>query len=486
MTTYAEQTALNLIAGEPLAGKEEWEIHNPAKTSHVVGRVSVATLEQVDDAAQAAAKAAPEWAAVPIAERVAIASEAAAIIEQRAGELGWDVLLTREQGKILPEAVVEFAFAQIEAQYINTVAEQVFADEVLEDGAGHRISTRVPIGPVAAITPWNAPVGLSALKLFPALICGNPIVLKPAPTTPLAITRVVESIAQLFPQGALSVVHGGADVAQALIHHDSIRKVSFTGSVANGKSVMREASQGLKDVLLELGGNDAAILLDDVVIDEDFIEQLIGATFMSSGQICMAIKRVYVPQSRHDEFVAALSDALAATVVGDGLDEDVTMGPVHNKMQYDRVRELVEEARAAGAAITPLGRVQAGINADDGYFLLPSVVTNVPHSTRLVLEEQFGPALPVIPYATEDEAVRLANSTDYGLGSSVWSADVERAFTLSRGLQAGATWINAHNMSGLDISCAFGGFKQSGIGREFGLAGLEAYTEFRYLTNRMQ
>jgi acyl-CoA reductase-like NAD-dependent aldehyde dehydrogenase len=331
---------------------------------------------------------------------------------------------------------------------------------------------RRPMGVVAAITPWNFPIVLAAWKIGPALLAGNTIVLKPSPFTPRSTLVMAEILNEVLPPGVLNAVSGGDELGRWMTSHPTPRKVSFTGSVATGKHVAVSAAPDLKRVTLELGGNDAAILLDD--IDPAAIaEKLFQGAFDNNGQVCSAIKRVYVPEALHDDVVDALAARCAATKVGDGMDPDTELGPIQNRPQYERVTELVADALADGATAATGGAPIDG----PGYFFQPTVLTGVVEGTRIVDEEQFGPALPVIPYRDIDDAVARANATTYGLSGSVWSADPERAGAVAERLDCGTAWVNAH--VALGPHQPFGGFKWSGVGVENGPWGLAAYTELQ-------
>lgn len=478
--------ARNLIDGQLTGHGRRREIINPARLDEVVGEVVDASAEDASAAVASAARAGVTWARVPLAERCEIVSAAADLVAQAAIEQSLPELLTREQGKILPESMMDVAMLSMLTEYCVSVAGEALDEQHFTDDAGTRTLFRKPVGVVAAITPWNWPVVLSGAKIVPALICGNTLVLKPAPNTPLTVTAVVQAMASALPDGVLNLVHGGAEVGNVLTGHPAVRKVAFTGSVATGRSIMQAASSTIKNITLELGGNDAAIVLDDVVIDDQLGESLITAAFATSGQVCMAIKRLYVHQSRYSEVIESMATALDRISIGDGLDPQSGIGPLNNRAQFDRVNELVSEARQRGASVREYGSVLDPSGWDNGYFIRPTLVTDVDEGSRLVSEEQFGPVLPIMPFADEQEAVERANKSEYGLCASVWSSDQDRAFALGRDLEAGATFVNAHSLTALDLTCPGGGVKQSGIGREFGLEGILAYTETAYITSRKQ
>lgn len=478
--------ARNLIDGHVTGHGPRGEITNPAKLDEVVGEVIYSSAEDVSAAVTSAAHAGAAWARTPLARRCELVGAAAKLVAQAAVDASLPELLTREQGKILPESELDIALMSMLTEYCVAVAEEALAEQHLTDQAGTRILFRKPVGVVAAITPWNWPVVLSAAKIVPALICGNTMVLKPAPNTPLAVTAVVQAMASALPDGVLNLVHGAAEIGNILTSHPGVRKVAFTGSIATGADIMRAASSTIKNITLELGGNDAAIVLDDAVVDDQLGEALATAAFATSGQVCMAIKRLYVHQNRYTDVIESVAAALDRISVGDGRDPRSGMGPLNNRAQFDRVNALVSEARQAGASVHEYGAVLDHSGWNNGYFIRPTLVTGIDESARLVSEEQFGPALPIMPFAEERDAVERANGSEYGLSASVWSSDEDRAFALGRELEAGATYVNAHGLKAFDLSCPGGGMKQSGIGREFGLDGIRAYTETAYITNRRQ
>ncbi len=470
---------LNWIAGAPAKG-EPFDVMNPARTEELVGVAHGATHEDVARAVEAAAYAGAQWARMPLPERLRLVSEG---IVRAVSDPDLPALLTREQGKSIHETRREVNHAVHMVREFGEITEQTLADEVLLDPNGKRIRRFIPVGPVAAITPWNWPVVLSVVKLAPALIAGNTAVLKPPPSTPLTVSVIMSALASSLPAGVLNVVNGGAEVGVALTSHEAIRKIAFTGSTANGRKVYESAAATIKNLTLELGGNDPALLLDDVVLDDRTLDLLLGAAFVTSGQVCWAIKRVYVPRSRHDELVTALTERINTFVVGDGLDPTVKMGPLNNQMQLDVITALEAEAVRAGAQVDQLGSYAEGLAPEEGYFHLPTLITDVSHDAAIVRTEQFGPLLPIVAYENEDEAVAWANNTEYGLSASVWSGDPERAFAVASRIEAASVFINSHAGPALDFSTGGGGVKQSGIGREMGRQGLLEYVEPQLLTS---
>ena len=345
---------------------------------------------------------------------------------------------------------------------------------VIEDSAGRRAEAhRRPLGVIGAIVPWNYPLLILAFKLPPALLAGNTLVVKPAPTTPLASLRFAALIADVLPKGVVNFITDANDLGDALTHHPDVRKISFTGSTATGRKVMASAAETLKRITLELGGNDAGVVLDDAN-PATVAQGIFNGAFQNSGQVCLAIKRLYVHESIYDAMCNELAQLADAAIVDDGSKQGTQLGPLQNRMQYEKVKGFLEDARKNGNII-------AGGDVIDrpGFFIRPTIVRDIAEGSRLVDEEQFGPVLPVLKYASTDEAIRRANATTYGLGASVWSSDTDRAHDVATQLEAGTVWINTH----LDMAphIPFGGSKHSGIGVEFGEEGLAEFTQLQVI-----
>jgi acyl-CoA reductase-like NAD-dependent aldehyde dehydrogenase len=351
---------------------------------------------------------------------------------------------------------------------------------------GIPVSTTVayqPLGVVTVIVPFNWPIAILAASLPHALLAGNTAIVKPPPTTPLATTRVVQRIAEKLPPGVLNVVTGRDADVSALITSPDVAKVCFTGSVAGGKRIMEMASKSLTRVTLELGGNDAAVMLEDAILDDAHLDRLYASIFDTTGQICMNAKRIYVHRSRLEEVAAGLADRLDRAVIGYGLDEGTTMGPLHSPAQKAFVSEIIEEAKAAGADVREFGTLPADPDLQGGNFLRPALVINPDPSLRVVTQEQFGPVIPLIPFDTEDEAIRLANDSWSGLCGSVWTADSEAGNRVGGKLVCGYVWVNDHGATRLDLRAPFGGMKQSGMGREQGIEGVRAFQDTRSIAH---
>ena len=462
--------------------KNSWgEVRNPADTSEVVGTYPLLGPGDVDAAVEAARKAQVEWAARPAVERAEVLAEAA---DRIAGLDGLDELLIREQGKVAWEAGFEVGFFEAMSTYYGAMAPGLDEGElVVDDGMGQLRVFHEPVGLVGAITPWNWPFALTAVKVVPALLAGNAVIVKPASNTPLTVMRALGAITDLFPSGLLAVVTGpGSTVGRRLLEHPLVRKVSLTGSTETGREAAAVAAATVKNLTLELGGNDAALILDDAEIDEALCGNLVSGAFTTTGQLCFGVKRVYAPRAKAEQLADGLCAILDQYTVGNGLEPGVSMGPLNNRAQRDFVVELLADAEARGGAVRRCGEM-AGDPAR-GWFLSPAVVTGLDDSARLVAEEQFGPALPVLGYDSLDEAIDRVNAGEFGLASSIWTADEDRGAGLARRIQAGTTFVNNHGLFAIDLNGPFGGVKQSGLGRELAWPGLAAYTEPHTVSTR--
>jgi acyl-CoA reductase-like NAD-dependent aldehyde dehydrogenase len=455
-----------LIEGRAVRVPEQDDVINPAKGAPFA-TVPRGTKAHVDAAVAAAKNAYTAWRKDEKLRRQKL-NECAAAIQARVQDIG--KILSLEQGKPLQAAVGEVFGASI---WFTYYANYEAAPEVLQDDAEKRIEVvRKPLGVVAAITPWNFPVILMAWKVAPALLAGNTVVLKPSPYTPITSLMVADTLREILPAGVLNVLSGGNELGAQLASHPDVRKISFTGSVATGKKVAMMGAEDLKRLTLELGGNDPAIVLDDV--DPSAVaEKLFWGAFSNSGQVCTAIKRLYVHEKVYEPIVSKLIERAKKTKVGAGLDDGVELGPINNKMQLERVMGLVDDARKNGAKIEAGGVRLEG----SGYFYPPTIVTGAHEGMRLVDEEQFGTALPVIKYAKLEDALAQANRTHYGLGGSVWTSNLARGTELVQELESGTGWVNQH----MDVTpiAPFGGSKWSGIGYENGRWGYEAFTDLQ-------
>ncbi len=452
------------IGGKAVAGDTSFAVLNPAN-EQVIGHAPDASPAQLDAAVAAARAAFPAWSATPIDQRRQALLGIAGVLAGNVEEL--KRLLTSEQGKPHADAMGDILGGAYWCQATSTLELPV---TVTEDTTERRGETRhVPIGVVGAIAPWNFPIILAMFKVAPALLAGNTVVLKPSPFTPLTTLRLGELLRGVLPDGVLNIVTGGDDLGPWMTSHPGIDKVSFTGSTQTGRKVMASAASTLKRVTLELGGNDAAIVMPDVDVTQ-VAEQLFWAAFRNTGQICIATKRMYV----HKDIYEPLKDAIVAyatTVkMGDGAEQGTQLGPIQNKLQYQRVLDLIEDAKSKGYKFLIGGEKSEA----PGYFVPVTIIDNPPENSRIVQEEQFGPVLPLLKFDDLDEVIGKANATEYGLGGSVWSADEDRALEIAARLATGTVWINeSQHLSPL---AAFGGHKQSGVGVEGALEGLLEYT----------
>ena len=467
------------IGGASRDTVEHLEIADPAKRGEVVGYAAAATKQNGDYAISVAKNAFPAWSSLSAIERADLMSEAIqGIAEARDDDAA---VLSRENGKVRFEGWIDSLVFEIRWNLALMIADQVDTGKTLPVAPGIPVSTEVqhqPLGVVTIIVPFNWPIAILGAALPHALLAGNTVIVKPPLTAPLATTRVIERIAAKLPAGVLNVVTGKDEDMAALIESEDIAKVCFTGSVGGGKRIMSMAPQALTRVTLELGGNDAAIFLEDAIIDDTHLDRLYGAIFDTTGQICMNAKRIYVHESRMDEVVEGLTARLEKVKLGYGLDPDTTMGPLHAPSQKAFVEKLIREAKDAGADVREFGELPTGELAA-GNFVRPALVVNPDPSLGVVVEEQFGPVIPLIPFSTEAEAIAAANDTWAGLAGSVWTADPVAANRVGSKLQCGYVWINDHGATRLDLRAPFGGMKNSGFGREQGIEGIRAFQDTR-------
>ena len=482
--TSAPVTTGLFIGGTERQAAATMEIADPGKPGVVVGHAAAASAADVEDAIAAAKAAYPGWAALSPQER---ADQMRQALEGIADFRDEDAaILSQENGKIRMEAWVDSLVFEIRWNLALELAPEVNATTVLPPAPAIPVSTSIafqPLGVVTVIVPFNWPIAILAASLPHALLAGNTAIVKPPPTAPLATTRVVQRIAAKLPPGVLNVVTGkDADMA-SLINSPDIAKVCFTGSVGGGKRIMEMAAKSLTRVTLELGGNDAAVILADAVLDDMHLDRLYAAIFDTTGQICMNAKRIYIHRSRLDEVVAGLAQRLEKAVIGYGLDEGTTMGPLHSPAQKAFVAELIEEAKESGADVREFGTLPTDPDLQGGNFLRPALVIDPDPSLRVVTQEQFGPVIPLSPFDTEEEAVQAANGTWAGLCGSVWTADPAAAERVGGKLVCGYVWVNDHGATRLDLRAPFGGMKQSGMGREQGIEGVRAFQDTRAIAH---
>lgn len=460
------------IGGKGVAGATTFDVVNPAN-EQVIAQAPDASREQLDQAVAAAREAFPAWAATPIAERRQAILALAGAVAANADPLMR--LLTREQGKPHADATGDVMGG---AYWLQAATTLDLPETINEDSDVRRSITRhVPIGVVGAIAPWNFPVILAMFKLAPALMAGNTVVLKPSPFTPLTTLKIGELARGILPPGVLNVVSGGDSLGPWMTSHPGIDKISFTGSTQTGRKVMSSAADSLKRITLELGGNDAAIVMPDADV-EKVAQDLFWAAFRNSGQICIASKRMYVHKDVYEPLKKALVDYAATVQVGDGAEQGTQLGPIQNRLQYQRVLDLIADAKANGYQFLVGGETSDA----PGYFVPITILDNPPESARIVQEEQFGPVLPLMKVDSVEEALERANASEYGLGGSVWGSDIEAALKVGERLQTGTVWIN--ETQHLSPLASFAGHKQSGVGVENGLEGLLEYTNTQTIVVR--
>ncbi|RFU33258.1 hypothetical protein B7463_g3047, partial [Scytalidium lignicola] len=445
-------TFKNIINGELKTTKAKRHGINPA-TKEPNWEVPIATKQDVDNAVQAAQNAFTAWSATSIQERrEALDHFADALMEYKDD---FSKLLTTEQGKPihLARGEVDDGFT-----WLKEISKLTVPEEVVIDNDERQVITRyTPLGVVVGIVPWNFPIQLACGKIAPAIMTGNTIIIKPSPFTPYCDLKIAELAQRFFPPGVIQALSGDDDLGPMLTSHPGVNKISFTGSTATGKKVMESASQTLKRVTLELGGNDPAIICGDVNI-ATVAPEIARLAFLNSGQICLALKRIYVHESIYPEFRDTIVEMTKKMKAGDGFEDGVFLGPVQNKMQYDRVKMFFDDIEKEGQKIA-VGGIS---NNSSGYFITPTIIDDPKEDSKIVTEEQFGPIVPLLSWSTEDEVVTRANHTKMGLGASVWSSDLTTARRIARRLEAGNVWVNSH----LEVTplAAFGGHKESGIG----------------------
>lgn len=473
-----------LIDGErKLADGQLRQVMNPARHDEVVGRYVAADAQHARAAVAAAAAAYPAWSTLSAGQRAELMLAAAAEIEE--GNSARTELLTREHGKPRAEAAHDVAGAPKVLRYYAGLAARLDTPDVSEDELGRIVRRHQPMGPMAVIVPWNAPVYLAYLMIAPALLVGNTLVVKPPSYTPLALTDTLQVLDKHLPEGVINVVPGsGAEVGSALARHPDVRGIRFTGSIETGRELMRVAADTVKNIGLELGGNDPALVLEGATISDHLISEFVRGVYAGTGQICYNIKRIYVHSSHYHDFVERFTDAVAELTVGDGLEPEVTMGPLNNRAQFSFVNRLVDRTRSSGAEIRTVGSPHTGTDWGRGWFVLPSVVTGVSQGDELVQCEQFGPVVPVMAFDDEAEAIELANQTEFGLAASVWDDDVGHAFEVAESIEAGTVFVNVHRVGASDAAMEFGGFKQSGLGRGHGWAAVEECSELQVIAHR--
>ena len=465
-----------IIGGKAVPAARTFNVVNPADES-VVAACPEGTAALVDEAVASARQALASWTAQPDAQRVARLNAIADLIETHHGELA--ELVTREQGKPQSGPGANLEVGGAVAWTRATAGLSIPVETIQDDKAGRISVAHKPVGVVGSITPWNWPLLIATWHIMPAVRVGCTVVIKPSPYTPLSTLRLVALINQVLPPGVVNIVTGGPEVGARLSEHPGVDKIVFTGSIATGKRVMGSAAQTLKRLTLELGGNDAGIVLPGTRI-EPLLEKLFWGCFINAGQTCSALKRLYVHEDQYEEVVQKFAAHMAAVPVGNGLDPKNLIGPLSNRMQLDKVIGYVEDARARGARIVTGGKRPAG----PGFFYPLTLIADTTDDMRIVKEEQFGPVIPLVSYRNLDEAIARANALDVGLGGSVWGNDPEEAARYAVRLECGTAWVNQHGA--LHPLAPFGGVKTSGIGIEFNVDGLKEYTTVQVVNVALQ
>lgn len=461
----------NLINGEMVTTGEWLDVVNPAN-EEVIAQVPSCGASELDSAVAAARAAFKTWKNTSHEERQAVCMAISGAIKENADELFR--LLTSEQGKPHAQAQGEV----FGAAGISAAQSTLKLDDVISEDSDTRLSRtrRVPVGVVGGIVPWNFPLMMAIQKIVPALMSGCTIVLKPSPFTPLTTLRVGELIADKVPAGTVNIITGEDVLGPMITSHADIDKITFTGSTATGKKIMEGASSDLKRITLELGGNDASIVMPDAD-PKKVAEQLFWSSFQNAGQVCIAAKRIYIHEDIYDELSAAIAEFAKTVVVGDGSEQGTGVGPIQNKKQYERVLELIEDAKDNGY------KFLAGGDKDPsgtGYYVPITILDNPPEDARIVAEEQFGPVMPLMKFSSEDEVIERANNSEYGLAGAVWTADADKGVEIAEKLETGTVWVN--EFMHLSPFAPFGGHKQSGFGAEYGLDGLKEFTYPQVIT----
>jgi acyl-CoA reductase-like NAD-dependent aldehyde dehydrogenase len=470
-----------LIAGQRVSGHDQIEVRNPANPEEIVGTVPRGTGRDAERAIAAAKAAQPAWAKRSFVERAKILGEAldrfAAGTETRAR------LYARENGRVLAEALGELRGVPIAQKLTLELAPELDSGRQLKAPTGRTFVNYLPYGVVVSIVPWNAPVTLAFLHVIPALLAGNGVVVKPPESCPLALVDSLGVMPELLPAGLLNVVTGrSSDLGEVLTTHPDVAKIGFTGGIPAARRIMANAAQSIKGVTLELGGNDPAIVLDDVDLADDTMKRMAHGVFAATGQVCMGIKRIYLPESKSKQFVEAFTRMVDRYIIGDGLEPAVTMGPMHTRKGRDDALALIEDCEKRGAKVNRLGSIHNTATFDRGYFVRPTVVTEIGDDAPLMTQEQFCPAIPITTYRDLDDVISRSNDTYFGLCASVWSCNIDRALEVARRMEAGTIFVNAHGVTSVNRRAPYGGIKQSGIGRKASLEGVLEYLQMQTIT----
>ena len=453
------------INGQTLNTDAQMDVINPA-TGRVFAKAPVAGMSELNAAVDAASAAFTQWQSTDIKQRRQFIHQSAKALLDNTQSLA--NLLTLEQGRPLAQAKAEVAQA---ADWISALAEIDLPNEKkIQTPDCDILVSHQALGVVCALVPWNYPLLTMAWKMAHAVLTGNTVVIKPSPTTPLASLQLGKLLGDIFPAGVVNTLSGGDDLGPMMTAHAGFAKVSFTGSTATGKRIMRSAADDLKRLTLELGGNDAAIVLADFDMDKH-LEALFMSAFFNVGQICVATKRLYVHDSIYDEVKNRLHAMAQQLKVGDGMEPDSVFGPIQNKPQYQRVKHLIANAKAQGLTLLE----GAAVPRNDGYFVPLTIVDNPPEDSQVVVEEAFGPVLPMMRFTDVEQVIRKANQSEYGLGGSVWTSNIQQAIAIAKQINTGTVRINQNALGGPLM--AFGGARQSGLGLENGVEGLLEFTQ---------
>lgn len=474
IATYPNTSGQCLINGEWRKVEKTADVINPANKKEKVGEVALCSPELVKEAIDSAAEAFKDWSRSDIHDRATrmneAAEELATIVEESVS------LLVRENGKSLVEAKIDLLRC---VDVMKGSAQELlewWGAETYNGGQNVQIRRR-PRGVTATITPWNSPMILTFKRVIPAVLAGNTVIVKPATNCPLTIMSFLKVVASYFPAGVINIVTGsGREIGDLICSDSRVRTIAFVGSTETGKDIMRKSSGTLQKLYMELGGNDPAIVFEDANLDKATIERLKMGVLRAAGQVCSAIKRIYVHESRYDELVEKLTQAFERVVVGNGIQPDATMGPINNEAQFNYVTELLERTSKSGANVVTAGIQLDPETWDQGYFMLPSIVTGVQQDSEIVQAEQFGPVIPILPFSTIDEVIELANDSQFGLRASVWTESEEIAIEVADRLEAGAVFHNNHTIF-KDLNLDFPGLKESGLSRETRHGSLELFAD---------
>ena len=470
-----------LINGDRIESNRHIEVRNPARPSEIVGTTACGSVSDVSAAIAAAKAAQVSWSRLSFVERALRLRDAldnfAVNIEQRAK------LYARENGRVLSEALGELRSVPIIQKMTLDLAEELDEGRNMRAPLGRTFVNYIPYGVVVSIVPWNAPVTLAFLQVIPALLAGNCVVVKPPETCPLTLIDAVVAIAEKLPPGVVNILAGrAAEIGDILTTHPDVAKIGFTGGIPSARRIMANAAQSIKGVTLELGGNDPGIVLDDVDLGDATMQRIAHGAFSATGQVCMAIKRVYVAEKIFPAFEKAFKSAVDRYVVGDGLKSGVTMGPMHTAHARDGALTYIHDSKKRGANVSVLGQIQDKTDFEHGYFVRPAIVTEIGDDAPVMVEEQFCPVLPVVTFKSIEEVVERANDSIFGLCASVWSRDTERALKIARELQAGTIFVNAHGVASVNRRAPYGGIKQSGIGSKASVEGVMEYLQLQTIT----